>query len=66
MREIPKYASNKPFLEMSITEKLGLLGKLLIFVLTMGFAYPRLISYWGQGLPSKKVETEPNTAAPAH
>jgi hypothetical protein len=66
MRDIPKYVSNKPFLEMSTIEKLGIIGKLLIFVMTMGFAYPRLISHWGEGKPSKKVETRQDSAVPAH
>ena len=66
MRDIPKYVVNKPFFEMSIAEKLGLLGKLLFFLLTLGFGFPRLISSWGDGQPSKKVEGQQDTAAPAH
>lgn len=66
MREIPKYVSNKPFFEMSTNEKLRLLGKLLIFLLTMGFAFPRLLSHWAEAQPSKKVEAQQDTAAPTH
>lgn len=66
MRDIPKYVPNKPFLEMSIIEKLGVVAKLLIFVMTMGFAYPRLISHWGQGQTSKKAATPQNTPVPTH
>ncbi len=66
MSKIANYAPSKPFLEMSATEKLGFLGKLLIFFSTMGFAYPRLLSHGAQAQPSRKVETPQDTVAPTH
>jgi hypothetical protein len=48
MKSVPKYVSGKRFLEMNGIEKLGFVTKLLIFFLTFGFVFPRILSYYGQ------------------
>lgn len=41
----PKYVSGKRFVEMDGRERFSFLSKLLVFFLTFGFVFPRILSH---------------------